>query len=99
GGKIEIGELPEQALQRELSEELGIEAEIGPLRLCTTHSYNGTGIVLMFFEVRYWKGEIKPVHHGELQWVNPEDLKQLSLPEANVKVLDQLLKVLRECLE
>ncbi len=94
GGKIEIGETPEQALQRELSEELGIDATVGPLRLSATHSYNGTGIVLLFFEVRYWKGEVKPVHHGELQWVDPKDLSKLTLPEANIKVLDRILKVL-----
>jgi 8-oxo-dGTP diphosphatase len=94
GGKIEMGESPEEALQRELQEELGIEAVVGPLRLSATHSYNGTGIVLLFFEVQYWKGEVKAVHHGELQWVKPEELKNLSLPDANVKVLDKILQVL-----
>ena len=46
GGKVELGESPEQALERELREELGIFAEVGTLRLATTHSY-GEKAVLM----------------------------------------------------
>jgi 8-oxo-dGTP diphosphatase len=91
GGKIEAGESPEQALVRELKEELGIEAEIGQLRLSTTHSYGDTGILLLFYEIKYWKGAVKPVHHHEIKWVSREDLLVENLPEANKKVLDKIL--------
>lgn len=94
GGKIELGERPEQALKRELEEELGIEVEVGPLRLATTHSYGESGVVLMFYEVRFWKGEPKTHHHLELQWVQPEEMKKMNLPEANREVFPEIQKIL-----
>lgn len=94
GGKLELGESPEAALTRELSEELGIEAQIGPLKLVATHTYNKTGILFLFFEVKYWKGQIKMQQHPDLRWVTPRELAQLDLPEANSKFLQQILEVL-----
>ena len=94
GGKIEIGETPEQALQRELNEELGIEAQIGELKLACTHSYGDVGIIILFFEVNYWKGEPKAKHHLMLEWIYPQELKLRPIPEANKKILNDLFKAL-----
>lgn len=94
GGKIEIGETPEQALQRELNEELGIEAQIGSLRLACTHSYGDVGIIILFYEVNYWKGEPKAKHHLMLEWIYPQELKTRPIPEANKKILNDLFKAL-----
>lgn len=95
GGKIERNESPERALIRELNEELGIEAEVGDLKYVSTHSYGDTGIVIIFYEVPFWKGEPKAVHHMELKWVEPGELKSLSIPDANKKILDPLIKILQ----
>lgn len=94
GGKIEIGETPEQALQRELNEELGIEAQIGTLRLACTHSYGDVGIIILFYEVNYWKGEPKAKHHLMLEWIYPQELKTRPIPEANKKILNDLFRAL-----
>lgn len=94
GGKIELGESPEEALKRELDEELGIEAEIGPLKFAATHTYGKTGIMFLFFEVKFWKGQIKTQQHLDLKWVTPKELGGLELPEANSKFLKQILEVL-----
>jgi 8-oxo-dGTP diphosphatase len=94
GGKIELGERPELALKRELSEELGIEAEIGTLRIATTHSYEEMGVLLLFYEVKFWKGQPKAVHHLELKWVTMEELRHENLPEANKAVLPDILRVM-----
>ena len=94
GGKIERGEPPEVALARELNEELGIEAEIGTLKLASTHSYGETGIVILFYEVHFWKGEPKTKHHMELRWIKPEELSTLNIPEANKKILPRLIALL-----
>lgn len=94
GGKIESGETPEQALARELSEELAIEAKIGDLRLACTHSYGEVNILILFYEVNYWKGEPKAMHHMMLDWIFPSELKTLNIPEANRKILDRIYKAL-----
>ncbi len=96
GGKIEMGESPEEALARELREELGIDADVGALKMAASHQYGETGIVILFYDVSYWKGEIKPVHHMELRWVYPSELKDLPLPEANKKLLPKIIELLRE---
>ena len=94
GGKIESGEGPEVALARELSEELGIEAEIGELKFSCTHSYGDVNILILFYEVRYWKGEPKAKHHLMLEWIHPEELVHRNIPEANRKMLDRIFKAL-----
>jgi 8-oxo-dGTP diphosphatase len=94
GGKIESGESPEQALARELSEELGIEAEIGELKLSCAHSYGDVNILILFYEVLYWKGEPKPKHHLMLEWIQPKELTERNIPEANRRMLDRILKAL-----
>lgn len=94
GGKMELGESPEEALARELKEELGIEAEIGPLKYAASHTYGKTGILFLFFEVKYWKGQIKTQQHLDLKWVTTKELAQLELPEANAKFIDKIVAVL-----
>lgn len=94
GGKIEAGETPEVALARELSEELGIEAEVGELKFAATHSYGEVNILILFFEILYWKGEPKAKHHLMLEWINPEDLTKRAIPEANRKMIARILKAL-----
>lgn len=94
GGKIEKGESPEVALKRELQEELSIEADIGELKMASTHSYGDTGIIILFFEVLFWKGEPKTVHHMELRWIDPNDLHALPIPEANKRILPRIIECL-----
>ena len=75
GGKIEAGESPEQALARELSEELGITAAIGAPVTHIRHNYRHGGAVdLQFYAVHEFSGEIVNHIFHQLLWVRLEDL-------------------------
>ncbi|MGD0938197.1 MAG: (deoxy)nucleoside triphosphate pyrophosphohydrolase [Terracidiphilus sp.] len=75
GGKIEAGESPEQALARELDEELGIHATIGPKVTHVRHNYRHGGAVdLQFFAVHEFAGEIESRIYHQVRWVKLEDL-------------------------
>ncbi len=75
GGKIEPGESPQQALIRELAEELGIHAEVGPSVTRIRHHYRHGGAVdLQFFAVRAFTGEIDNQIYQQVLWVRLEDL-------------------------
>lgn len=96
GGKIEIGEQPEEALARELKEELGIRAEIGPLRFATTHNYAEIGVMILFYEINYWTGQPTPIHHAEVKWVSIDEITKLALPDANRNILDRIVHLLKQ---
>jgi 8-oxo-dGTP diphosphatase len=75
GGKIEAGESPEQALARELDEELGIQATIGPRVTHIRHNYRHGGAVdLQFFAVHEFSGEIVNRIFHQVRWTKLEDL-------------------------
>jgi len=75
GGKIEPGETPEQALVRELDEELGIRAQIGAHVIRIRHAYrNGGAVDLQFFAVRAFDGEITNRIFNDFRWVPLKDL-------------------------
>ena len=75
GGKIEPGESPEQALIRELHEELGIDAKIGPRVTHVRHNYRHGGAVdLQFFAVREFSGDLENRIFAQMRWTRLEDL-------------------------
>lgn len=96
GGKIESNESPEVALARELREELGIEAEVGELKLAASHSYGDVNILILFYEILFWKGEPKAKHHLKLEWIEPKELFARPIPEANSRMKDRLLTILEQ---
>lgn len=95
GGKLEVGETPKEALRRELHEELGIDAEIGDIKLAYSHHFGDKGILLLFFEVNFWKGEPKNLHHTTLEWVHPDEIAARQIPETNRQMLDEILKAIK----
>lgn len=71
GGKIEAGEGPEEALRRELNEELGIEAVIGQAVVHIRHNYrNGGAVDLQFFTVRSFQGDLDNRIFQQMLWTN-----------------------------
>jgi 8-oxo-dGTP diphosphatase len=77
GGKIEAGESAEQALARELDEELGIVATVGARVTRIRHNYRHGGAVdLQFFAVNEFTGEIENRIFNQLKWVKLESLTE-----------------------
>lgn len=69
GGKIEAGESAEEALRRELDEELGIAAEVGAPVAHVRHQYrNGGAVDLQFFVVHRFEGEIRNRVFEDMCW-------------------------------
>ena len=91
GGKIEPGETPEEALRRELEEELGIQAKIGPYIAEVQHNYrNGSSIHLRFFAVHRFEGEIQNRIFEDMRWAELRDLPAFNFLAADRKFIRDL---------
>ncbi len=91
GGKIEPGESPEQALRRELDEELGIHAEIGALIAHVRHNYrNGGAVDLQFFAVHSFQGELTNRIFHDLRWTRLQTLPEFDFLAADRELVRDL---------
>jgi 8-oxo-dGTP diphosphatase len=91
GGKIEEGEQPQDALRRELEEELGIDATIGDEVTRIRHEYrSGNSVELRFFVVTDFKGELENRIFRDMQWVDRKDLPSLDFLEADLRLVSDL---------
>lgn len=85
GGKVEPGERPEQALIRELHEELGIdvkEACLAPF-VFTSHAYEKFHLLMPLYLCRRWSGTVVAKEHTALAWVKPDKLRDYPMPPAD----------------
>lgn len=91
GGKIESGETPEQALARELEEELGIRAEIGAHVTGVRHTYRHGGAVdLQFFVVHTFQGELENRVFNDFRWVPLKSLPDYDFLAADRALIQEL---------
>ena len=91
GGKIESGEKPEDALHRELEEELGILARIGPKVAAICHSYaNGAAVELHFYLVEEYAGEIRKHIFQDIRWVTSQEMPAFDFLEADIALIKDL---------
>jgi 8-oxo-dGTP diphosphatase len=92
GGKVEPGEGPSRALERELSEELGVEAVIGEPLTFAVHEEPGLRIVLLFFAARLGQAAPRPREGQELAWVEPSELSAYPTPPADAELVRRLVE-------
>jgi len=90
GGKRESGESSEQALARELHEELGIEAEIGDWLMDVPQLYPDKHLTLEVRHIRSWKGTPRGREGQAIAWVAPDKLSRYSMPPADLPVVAAL---------
>ena len=90
GGKIEAGESPEQALIREVHEELGVRVEVGDIYAVGHHNYESREVFLLVYEARLIEGVPECKEVAELRWVSVSELLELELPPADEPVLRRL---------
>ena len=86
GGKLESGESPQQALERELREELAIETRTGRI-FDVHHEISGDReILVMFFRSELISGEPQTIECNAMHWVDPARLTEYDLAPADMEV-------------
>ena len=91
GGKIEDGETSEEALARELHEELGIEAKIGRKVARIRHKYrNGGSIDLQFFVVNEYTGPLENRIFNDVRWSPLTNLPEYDFLAADLGLIRDL---------
>ena len=96
GGKVEPGERPEQALIRELQEELGIdvnEACLAPF-VFASHAYDSFHLLMPLYLCRRWSGVVTQREHAALAWVKPSKLADYPMPPADAPLVAWLRDLL-----
>lgn len=95
GGKIEAGESREDALVRELNEELSINIKVNKHIITVEHQYPDFHIVLHAFLCTIIDGEPVLNEHQNSCWLDPNDFDQLNWAEADIPIY----KKIQECYE
>ncbi|ESQ85958.1 NTP pyrophosphohydrolase [Asticcacaulis sp. AC466] len=85
GGKVEPGETPENALIRELEEELGIVVKTACLApfVFASHTYDDFHLLMPLYLIRRWEGEPEAKEHKAIKWVRPNDMRAYPMPPAD----------------
>ena len=92
GGKVEKGERPEQALIRELKEEISIDVTANCLAPLTfnSHSYEDFHLLMPLYVCRKWVGQIVLNEATDSKWLKPNEIRNLDMPEADVPLIAML---------
>jgi 8-oxo-dGTP diphosphatase len=96
GGKLEVNESPEEALARELHEELGIRVnpkDCEPFWFLS-HDYMepfGFHLLMPVYTCKIWKGIPKALEHAAIRWVHPRDMGALDMIEADAELVEKLI--------
>lgn len=97
GGKIEIGESPENALKRELKEEMEIEIKVGTYVGESIYDYGNTQVALKGYICNLENGEIRLKDHDRYRWIKIEDINNYTLAPADIPLANNILDMANAC--
>ena len=90
GGKLESHETPEQALSRELQEELGIRVNAMHPFIQIGYDYAHANVWLDIYQITNYQGDVLSREGQALQWLSIEQIRELDLLDAVPPILDAL---------
>jgi A/G-specific adenine glycosylase len=90
GGRVEEGETREEALVRELREELAIDVEVIAPFVQIDHAYTHFRITLYTYHCRHIGGDPRAIDCADWAWIRPDELDAYAFPTADRKILDAL---------
>lgn len=92
GGKIEANESKEDALRREISEELHMSVEIGASFLTVTHEYPDFVLTMHSFICTVYEPSVTLTEHIDFKWLTKSELPKLDWAAADIPIVEKLLK-------
>jgi len=92
GGKIEDGESPEAALERELREELGIRTVTGAILDAAAHTADGWNLLILYYRSRWVSGKVVGLEGQSIQWGAPGELSQYRFLPADRALIEKLAR-------
>ncbi len=96
GGKIHDNETPEEALVREMKEELSLslrEQDLVPVTFAS-HAYPEFHLFMPLFACRVWQGAPRPMEGQQIVWAETKDMARYPMPPADVGLASALLLLL-----
>lgn len=94
GGKVEAEESPQDALARELREELLCDARVGDFITTTEHDYSFGTVVLSTYFCELEHGEPRLTEHVDLRWLPPARLNSLDWAPADIPAVELIMEKL-----
>ena len=90
GGKVEMGETPEQALIRECREELAVTIAVQDVFMEVIHEYPDLTVRLILFNARIAEGTPQMLEHNDIRWVKPDQIDEMEFCPADKEILEKI---------
>ncbi|MBO5967983.1 MAG: (deoxy)nucleoside triphosphate pyrophosphohydrolase [Clostridia bacterium] len=92
GGKVEAGEIKEQALIRECREELDVLLSVGDVFMDVLHEYPDLTVHLTLFNATIAEGIPQKLEHNDIKWITPSEIGDYDFCPADEEILKEIVK-------